>query len=106
MENQNEEPRIEYNVLKSHILLPVIFVISLAVAIMFLAVKDFTVDIKDWIVWFYVGISILYVVASIIDLIKGKERKKGLQAFIAVMIILNIIASTLFVTFFLIAKGR
>ena len=104
MEKNKQE--IQQRTFKTHILLPFIFIITIAVAIMFIAVKDFIVDLSPFIVWLYFGVVLAYVAVAILDLIVNKERGKKQKIFIVIMSVLAIIASILYATFYLIAKSK
>ena len=104
MEKNKQE--IQQKAFKTHILLPFIFIITIAVAIMFITVKDFIVDLSPFIVWLYFGVVLAYVGVAILDLIINKERGKKLKIFIVIMSVLAIIASILYATFYLIAKNK
>lgn len=104
MEKNKQE--IQQKAFKTHILLPFIFIITIAVAIMFITVKDFIVDLSPFIVWLYFGVVLAYVAVAILDLIVNKERGKKQKIFIVIMSALAIIASILYATFYLIAKSK
>lgn len=91
---------------KSHILLPVLFLLTLLVAILFVAIEDFIDGLEPFIIWFYFGIVMAYLAISIFDLITNKEKNKKLKTFVLVMIILTFVAEILYAIFFIIAKGR
>ena len=103
---ENNQQQTTLKQFKTHILLPFIFVITLAVAIMFISVKDFVTDLTPLIVYFYFGVSVAYSAIAILDLFVYKNKTKGLKIFVLTMIILNVIASGLYLTFYLIANGR
>ena len=98
--------KIEQKSFKTHILLPVIFVLTVAVAIMFIAVKDFLVDMSPLVIWLYFGVVLSYTAVAIVDLFINKERSKKNKIFIIIMAVLVFISACLYVTFYLIAKGR
>ena len=91
---------------KSHILLPVLFTLTLLVAILFVAVKDFIEGLEPFIIWFYFGIVLAYLAIAIYDLITNKEKSKQNKTFVLIMIILTVIAEVLYAVFYLIAQGR
>ncbi len=101
-----EEPKKVYPNFKSHVLLPVIFVLTLAVAILFVANEDFIVDLSPFIIWFYFSVVILYLIVAIIDMILNKERTKKKKIWITIMIGCTLIAAVLYLVFYFIAKGR
>ena len=92
--------------IKSQILLQIIFVFTLAVALFFLLKDGFTDGLNPLIIWFYFGVTVIYEGLAIFDLIKFKEKSKGLKIFILIMLILSIVSSILYATFYLIALGK
>ena len=74
--------KIEQKSFKTHILLPVIFVLTVAVAIMFIAVKDFLVDMSPLVIWLYFGVVLSYTAVAIVDLFINKERSIKNKIFI------------------------
>ena len=103
MENlENKTPVMN---LKSHILLPVIFILTVAISICFLVVEDFTKDLNAIIVWIFFGVCLAYSVVAIIDTYISKEQKKENQIkFIKVMAILSIISTIAYAVIYLIIK--
>lgn len=93
-------------VFKTHILLPVIFIITTAVAVCFVAVDDFVVDLSPLIVWLYFGVVNAYIIVALLDLLIHKERGKKQKIFIIVMMVLSLISSVAYATLYLLAKGR
>lgn len=91
---------------KSHILLPVLFVLTLTVAILFVAVNNFINGLEPFIIWFYFAIVMLYLVVAIFDLITNKEKSKKSKRFVLIMIILTFVAEVLYAIFYLIANGK
>ena len=102
----NMEEKKEMKPFKTHVLLPIIFVFSLVVAILFIADKTFIKDIDGFVVWLYFVIVLFYIGVSIFDLIINKNRSKKMVGFIIAFIVLSAIAITLYLVFYLIAKGR
>lgn len=90
--------------LKTHIIIPTNFISTLAVAICFISIKGFTNDLSPVVVWFYFAVSILATAAAIIDIKINKEKSSKSKQFVAVMCGLNIIATILYVVFYLIVK--
>ena len=102
MENlENKTPVIN---LKSHILLPVIFILTLSIGICFVAVKDFTKDLSSIVVWIFFVVCLAYSILAIVDLYLSKEKSKKQKDFIKVMAILSIISTIAFIILYLIAK--
>lgn len=91
---------------KTQIILPILFIITLTVAILFLAVKDFIVDLNQLVIWLFFAVSIIYIGVAILDLFLYKQREKKQKVFIITMCALCFIASILYMVFYLIAKGR
>lgn len=105
MNMENQEAKTPVLNLKSQILLPVIFILTLAIGICFIAVDDFTKDLSPIIVWVFFAVCLAYSIVAIIDTRISKEQKKpGQIKFIIVMSILSIISTILYVVFYLIAK--
>ena len=73
MENQNKQESYSF---KTHLVIPANFVITLAVAICFVAVKNFTDDLSPIVIWFYFAISVLATFVAIFDLKVNKEKNK------------------------------
>ena len=96
---QNNSPSF-----KSHILLPIIFILTLVVAILFIASDRFIEGLDAFIIWFYFAICIIYVVIALIDCFLNKEKSQKQKNFIILMSILSIIAAILYIVFYLIAK--
>lgn len=99
-----EEPKVVYPNFKTHILLPVIFILTLVVAICFIAIDDFTEGLGNIIVWFYFGVVIAYCVVAIVDLKLNKDRTRKMRTFIITMLVLTFIAAILYATFFIIGR--
>lgn len=100
------EEKREQKSFKTHILLPIIFVLTLAVAIMFVAVKDFIVDMSPLVVWLYFGVVLAYTAVAIFDLFINKERSKKNKIFVIIMAVFVIVSAILYAIFYLIAKGN
>ena len=79
MKMENLENKTPVMNLKSHILLPVIFILTIAISICFLVVEDFTKDLNAIIVWVFFGVCLAYSVVAIIDTYISKEQKKENQ---------------------------
>lgn len=94
-ETQSEKVKITT---KSKILLPVIFVLTLTVALCGLLVKDFKDGLSNIVIWCYFGVVLLYVGVSILDAVMNKQDKKKCT-FIIVFSILVVIADILFIIF-------
>ena len=105
MKMENLENKTPVMNLKSHILLPVIFILTVAISICFLVVEDFTKDLNAIIVWIFFGVCLAYSVVAIIDTYISKEQKKENQIkFIKVMAILSIISTIAYAVIYLIIK--
>lgn len=105
MKMENLENKTPVMNLKSHILLPVIFILTIAISICFLVVEDFTKDLNPIIVWIFFGVCLAYSVVAIIDTYISKEQKKENQIkFIKVMAILSIISTIAYAVIYLIIK--
>lgn len=105
MKMENLENKTPVMNLKSHILLPVIFILTIAISICFLVVEDFTKDLNAIIVWIFFGVCLAYSVVAIIDTYISKEQKKENQIkFIKVMAILSIISTIAYAVIYLIIK--
>ena len=89
---------------KSHILLPILFALTLTFAIMFMVVDDFTDGLNQIIIWFYFGVVIAYSIVAIIDNFYNKEKAKKMKIFTTIMAILTIVADILYCIFYLIVK--
>ena len=89
---------------KSHIVLPFITIFTIAVAICFIAVKGFTYDLNQIIVWFFFAINLIYIAISIFDLYVNKEKSKNQKVFVSVMCVVDFVATVLYAVFFLMAK--
>ena len=101
MENQNKQESYSF---KTHLVIPANFVITLAVAICFVAVKNFTDDLSPIVIWFYFAISVLATFVAIFDLKVNKEKTDKQKMFVAIMSALNIVAIILYLIFYLIVK--
>lgn len=101
MENIKEEKR---DLIKSYIILPLIFVLSLTVGIFFIAQDGFIEGLNPLIIWFYFAVTIIYNAIAVFDLFYNKERSKKGKIFITIFSILAFISSGLFIAFYLIAK--
>lgn len=99
-----EEPKKLYPNFKTHVLLPIIFIITLAISILFIANKNYFEDTDTWIFWFWFGVALAYTAIATYDLITNKEKSRKLKIFVIVMIGLNIIADILYVIFYIIAR--
>ena len=104
MENINDKNTPTTMNFKSHIVLPFMTIFTLAIAICFLVVDDFTVDLNSVIVWFYFALNLIYVGISIFDINVNKEKSKKQKMFVAIMCVIDIISTILYAIFFLIAK--
>lgn len=102
----NEQQESQMKPFKTHIILPILFIITLTVAIVFLAVKDFIVDLNQLVIWLFFAVSLIYIGVAITDLFINKQRGKKQKIFIIVMCALCFVASMLYMIFYLIAKGR
>lgn len=100
------ETKQEMKPFKTHILLPIIFILTLVVAIFFVADKTFIVDMSPFVVWLYFAMVVTYIGVSIFDLFINKNRSKNSIIFIVVFEVLSTIAIILYLIFYLIAKGR
>lgn len=102
---ENQEVKTPVMNLKSQILLPLIFILTLVIGICFVAVDDFTKDLSPIIVWIFFGVCLAYSVVAIVDTFISKEQKKPKQiVFIKVMAVLSIISTILYCVLYLIAK--
>ena len=105
MKMENLENKTPVMNLKSHILLPVIFILTVAISICFLVVDDFTKDLNTIIVWIFFGVCLAYSVVAIIDTYISKEQKKENQIkFIKVMAVLSIFSTIAYAIIYLIVK--
>lgn len=89
---------------KSHILLPVLFVLTLTLAILFKAIYNFTEGLSPIIIWFYFGVVFAYSIVAIIDNFYNKEKEKKMKIFTNVMAILTIASDALYCIFYLLVK--
>lgn len=101
-----EEPKRIYPNFKSHIILPVIFVLTTLVAIFFIVDDDFIVDLSPIIIWFYFSVVVLYTAVAFLDNFLNKERTKKQKIWIMIMAGLTMIAAALYLVFYILAKGR
>lgn len=102
MENQeNKQKAINF---KSHILLPVIFIITLVLSIMFAAVDGFTDDLSPLVIYFFFAVGLFYNITAIIDAKMSEEKSKKTKTFIYIMSILTAISSILYLVFYLLNK--
>ena len=90
--------------LKSQILLPVIFVLTLIIGICFVAVKDFKQDLNEIVVWVFFIVCLAYSIMAIVDTYISKEKGPKLIKFIKVMAILSIVSSISFIVLYLVSK--
>ena len=90
--------------LKSQILLPVIFILTLSIGICFLAVDRFNEDLNPIIVWIFFGVCIAYIAVAVVDTFISKEKKEKQITFIRVMSALSTISTICFIVFYLISK--
>ena len=102
MENQENKPA-SLN-FKSQILLPVLFIISLIVAIMFASVDGFIEELNAAVVWVFFAVGVLYLAVATYDLITSKEKTRKTKMFIFVMEILTTISLILYLVFYLVFK--
>ena len=102
MEQENKTPAPM--TFKSHIIVPFMFVFTLAVAICFATIKGFTYDLNKVIVWFYFAINLIYIGIALYDLYINKEKSQKQKRFVAVMCALDFIATILYAIFYIIAK--
>lgn len=100
------EEKREQKGFKTHVLLPIIFILTTIVAVMFLVVDDFLNDMSPFVIWLYFGVALSYISVAIVDLFINKERSNKNKVFVIVMAILSFIAVILYMIFYLIAKGR
>ena len=91
---------------KSHIVLPLIIILSLVTAICLLAVEEFTDGLSPIVIYLYFSVAVLYTFLSVYDLFVNKEREKKAKVFITVLIALAFVSEILYLVFYLIAKGR
>ena len=89
---------------KSHILLPLLFALTLAFAIMFIAINGFIDGLSPIIIWFYFGVVIAYSIVAIIDNFYNKDKNKNLKIFSNIMAVLTIAADAMYCIFYLINK--
>ena len=104
MKTENLEAKNPSLNLKSQILLPVIFILTLTIGICFVAVKDFKEDLSDVIVWIFFGVYIAYTTLAIVDTFISKEKGKKLITFIRVMSVLSILSTIAYIVLYLISK--
>ena len=90
--------------LKSQILLPVIFILTLVIGICFVAVKDFKEDLSAVVVWVFFSVCLVYSIMAIVDIFISKEKSIKLKRFILVMSILSILSTISFIILFLVSK--
>lgn len=101
-----EESEKIYPKFKTHIILPFLFALTLSIAILFITIDDFTLELSGLIVWFYFGVCLLYCIMAIIDLYLNKGRSKKQFIFILIMDILTILVTILYAVFYLIARSK
>ena len=89
---------------KSHILLPVLFVLTLTFAIMFVAISGFNEGLSPLVIWFYFGVVLAYSIIAIVDNFVQKEKSKWKKIFSNIMAILTIAVDILYCIFYLITK--
>ena len=99
-----EEKQLKTTGFKSHILLPIIFVLTLTVAILFVASDAFMEGLDAFIIWLYFAVCVIYVCIALTDCFINKDKSQKQKNFIILMSILTIIAAILYVVFYLIAK--
>ena len=99
-----EEPKRIYPNFKTHILLPVLFILTTAIAVCFLAVEDFLVGIGPVVIWLYFAVSLAYSILAIVDVFINKEKSKKLKIFVLIMSALAVISNILYFVFYLIAR--
>lgn len=99
--NETKQKAINF---KSHILLPVIFAITLTIAIMFATADDFIDDLSPFVVYLFFAVGIFYSITAIIDNKMSQEKTKKTKMFVYVMTILTFISSALYLIFYLINK--
>ena len=100
---ENQEVKNQTLNLKSQILLPVIFILTLAIGICFFAVKDFKEDLNLIVVWVFFGVCLAYSILAIVDTFISKEKTKNLITFIRVMAVLAIISTILYIIFYFVS---
>ncbi len=101
-----EESNKIYPKVKTHIVLPFLFILTLTISICMLTIDDFTLELSGFIVWFYVIICMFYCAIAIFDLFYNKQREKKQKIFISLMSILTIIACVLYIIFYLMVRGK
>lgn len=89
---------------KTHILLPVIFALTTALAVSIMAVDGFLVDLGAVVIWFYFAVVLGYVGVAIVDLCISKTKSKKLKIFIVIMASLTLIADVLYAIFYIIKR--
>ena len=100
-----EEKKIENTIdTKSHILLPVIFLLTLIIAILFLASDSFMEGLSPIMVWFFFAVCLIYISIALFDCYKNTTKTQKQKSFIIIMSILSTISTILFIVFYLIAK--
>ena len=105
MKMENLENKTPVMNLKSHILLPVIFILTVAISICFLAIEDFIKDLNAIIVWVFFAVCLAYSIVAIIDTYISKEQKSEKQIkFIKVMAVLSIVSTIAYAVIYLIVK--
>lgn len=97
LEKKNENKEFG---LKSQIIIPIFFALTVIVTIFIIAKEDFSDGLAPFVVWTYFGVLLAYCGISIFDVCVKKERAKSEKIFILVMAILTIIASVCFVVFY------
>jgi len=98
MENQ----KVEYKSLKSEIFLPIIFALTLTIAILFIAEPSFKEDLEAFVIWVFCGSMTLYTGASIFDLVTKKNRSKGKKIYLGIISGFVIVSIILYIVFYLI----
>ena len=104
VDKKNEELQNKVPSIKSHILLPIIFALTLTVAILFIASDDFLDGTDAFIIWLYFSICLIYVGLSLMDCYHNKDKKEKEKKFVIIMAVLSVIALILYAVFYLMAK--
>ena len=104
LNKKTEELENKLPSIKSHILLPIIFALTLTVGILFVASDDFLEGTDSFIIWLYFSICLIYVGLSLMDCYYNKEKKEKEKRFVIIMAVLSVVALILYAVFYLIAK--
>lgn len=83
---------------KSQILLPILFILSLAFFLLSVLKEDFKEGLSPFVIWAYFVVVLLYVGIALFDaFFLQKEKKK--KIYVLIFSILNCIADILFIIF-------